>query len=184
MFPIQHSKGNVKQINKLMNVKEGIRQLTGQIQGLLDNMDDNLYKKPLEVYNGSSIGQHVRHIFDFYRCLSKGIAGGIIDYADRQRDVNIEVNPSFAANAFEKELQYLLTLDEMQFVAVRGDYFIDPEASRPEYASSVGRELTFLHDHAIHHLAMIRIGLEQEKPHLIQNKHFGVAPSTVKYKNN
>jgi uncharacterized damage-inducible protein DinB len=171
---------NVKQIYKLMNVKEGIGQLTGQIQGLLDKMDANLYKKPLEVYNGSTIGQHVRHIFDFYRCLSKGIAGGIIDYADRQRDVNIEINPSFAAAAFEKELQYLLTLDELQPVAVRGDYFIDQNVPRPEYASSIGRELTFLHDHAIHHLAMIRVGLEQEKPQLIQNTHFGVAPSTVR----
>lgn len=167
-----------------MNVKEGIRQLTGQIQGLLSQMDDNLYKKPLDIYNGSTIGQHIRHIFDFYRCLSNGIAAGTIDYANRQRDINIEVNSSFASLAFEKELQNLLTLDEAQSISVRGDYFINPDVPRPEFASSIGRELTFLHDHAIHHLAMIRIGLEQEKPQLVQNEYFGVAPSTVKFKNN
>jgi hypothetical protein len=167
-----------------MNVKEGVRQLTGQIQGLLDQVDQELYQKPLDIYNGSSIGQHVRHIFDFYRCLSKGVPQGIIDYADRQRDPNLETNPAFAAAEFESELQYLLKLDEGQPVVVRGDYFINPDVPRPEYASSIGRELTFLHDHAIHHLAMIRIGLEQEEPFLIQNSHFGVAPSTVKHKNN
>lgn len=165
-----------------MNGKEGIINIVNQINGILTSIEDQLYKAPLAIYNGSSIGQHFRHIYDFFHCLARGAAQQTVDYAQRERDVRIEQDPLFAMSAFGQELEYLLTLEEYTPVKVRGDFSIQNDVNRPEYPSSLGREITFLHDHAVHHLAIIKIGLQIEAPELIKDHTFGVAPSTVKFR--
>lgn len=165
-----------------MNGKEGIINIVNQINGILTSIEDQLYKAPLAIYNGSSIGQHFRHIYDFFRCLARGAAQQTVDYAQRDRDVRIEQDPLFAMSAFLQELEYLLTLEEYTSVRVRGDFSTQSDATRPEYPSSLGREITFLHDHAVHHLAIIKIALQIEAPELIKDHTFGVAPSTVKFR--
>ena len=54
---------------------------------------------------------------------------------------------------------------------------------RPVYISSMGRELQYAFDHAIHHLAIIRMGLETHFPEIPVDKDLGVAPSTLKFRN-
>ncbi|MDX1476670.1 MAG: hypothetical protein R3301_03155 [Saprospiraceae bacterium] len=48
--------------------------------------------------------------------------------------------------------------------------------------SSLERELIYNIEHTIHHLAIIKIGLAIIAPDIPLPAHFGVAPSTVKYK--
>lgn len=165
-----------------MNGKEGIANIVNQINSILSNIEDGLYSAPLAIYNGSSIGQHFRHIYDFFRCLAYGSTQQIVDYAQRERDLQIEQDPLFAMTAFSRELEVLLGLEEHTPVAVRGDFSTQQEAARPVYASSLGREITFVHDHAVHHLAIIKIGLQAAAPDLLKDKNFGVAPSTVKFR--
>ncbi|MBK9491560.1 MAG: DinB family protein [Haliscomenobacter sp.] len=165
-----------------MNGKEGISNIVMQINDILIDIESNLYKMPLGIYNGSSIGQHFRHIYDFFRCLVYGAQENVVDYASRERDLQIEQDPRFALAAFHRELDYLLTLDEQMPLSVRADFSTQSDVGRPEYPSSVGRELMFVHDHAVHHLAMIKIGLQNEAPDLLKDKNFGVAPSTIKFR--
>jgi len=42
----------------------------------------------------------------------------------------------------------------------------------------LARELTYLADHGVHHLAMVRITLVQELPHVSYPQELGVAAST------
>jgi hypothetical protein len=46
----------------------------------------------------------------------------------------------------------------------------------------MGREMVFVYDHAIHHLAIIRIGLQVHFPEVDVDVHLGVSPSTIKAK--
>jgi hypothetical protein len=165
-----------------MNGKEGIIHIVKQINGILTHIEASLYQMPLDIYNGSSIGQHFRHIYDFFRCLAQGAAQEVVDYAQRERDLRIEQDPLFAQSAFVRELEYLLSLEEYTPVAVRADFSAHHDLGRPEYPSSVGREITFIHDHAVHHLAIIKIGLQAEAPDLLKDQNLGVAPSTVKFR--
>lgn len=165
-----------------MNGKEGIINIVNQINGILSNIEEGLYSAPLAIYNGSSIGQHFRHIYDFFRCLAYGATQQVVDYAQRERDLRIEQDPLFAMSAFASELEILLGLEEHAPVAVRADFSVQNDVLRPEYSSSLGREITFIHDHAVHHLAIIKIGLQCEAPDLLKDKNFGVAPSTVKFR--
>jgi hypothetical protein len=165
-----------------MTGKQGIENIVQQIKDILTQIEAELYRSPLELYNGSSIGQHFRHIYDFFQCLSKGVHAEVVDYAQRDRDLEIEQNPLFALAAFEQKMTYLLTLEEQMPIRVRADLSPTSDAFRPEYPSSIGREITFVHDHAVHHLAMIKIGLQSEAPQLLRDKNFGVAPSTIKFR--
>lgn len=164
-----------------MTGKQGIENIVNQINGILADIETQLYKKPLEMYNGSTIGQHFRHIYDFFRCLNHGVAQQVVDYAQRERDSRIEQDPRFALLAFQRELDALLTLEEQSLLAVRADFSTHADVARPEYPSSVGREIAFVHDHAVHHLAMIKIGLQHEAPFLLKDQNFGVAASTLKF---
>lgn len=165
-----------------MNGKEGIINVVNQINGILANIEHSLYSAPLAIYNGSSIGQHFRHIYDFFGCLAYGASQQVVDYAHRERDLRIEQDPLFAMSAFAHQLESLLMLEEYSPVAVRGDFSSQSNLPRPEYPSSLGREITFIHDHAVHHLAIIKIGLQSEAPDLLKDKNLGVAPSTVKFR--
>ena len=45
--------------------------------------------------------------------------------------------------------------------------------------STLERELVYNIEHAVHHMAMIKIGLRQIAPEILIDKNFGVAQSTV-----
>jgi hypothetical protein len=75
---------------------------------------------------------------------------------------------------------FAVSLMEMQSnmaVALKAEF---GGAERPNYQSTVGRELAFVYDHAIHHLAMIKVGLRCHYPHIQIDRDLGVSPSTIK----
>ncbi|MFM7153963.1 MAG: DinB family protein [Bacteroidota bacterium] len=160
-----------------MQAKEAIIAITGQITGLLDQFTPYDYRKPLDEYDGSSIGQHFRHILEFFQCLQQGISDGQVDYAARKRNLLYEDNPALAAEAFSAFLEQIEAYSDTLPLSVCAEFGSEV---RPVYSSTVGRELLFIYDHAIHHLAIIKIGLNCQFPHISTDRHLGVSPSTIK----
>lgn len=167
---------------QIMNCIEGNKQMIGQITDLLNSIDNQTYTKPLDIFNGSSIGQHFRHILDFYLCLIKGIESGIIDYAHRDRNPVMESDTEHAKAIFTHIIDSIEKLSEDKPIQVWGDFSNYSFEESPLLGSSIGRELMFAHDHAVHHLAIIKIGIEAAAPELNIDKNLGVAPSTVKHR--
>lgn len=167
-----------------MNCKEGNKEIIHQINYLLDSIDNQSYTKSLDIFNGSSIGQHFRHILDFYLCLIKGTEDQTIDYAKRDRNALAETSVLYVREAFAQIAADIDHLSEEKKVEVWGDFSKHQDHARPLVQSSIGRELMFAHDHAIHHLAIIKIGIRQALPELYIDDTLGVAPSTVKYRSN
>lgn len=165
-----------------MSLKKGLSQLTEQLLTLLQSISTANYQSPLPILDGSTIGQHVRHIIDFYTCLEAGLQSGTVDYARRNRAPEVETHPGTAYQTLNAALQQLLALPEDTPLMMRGDFYGVEEAQRPCFPSSLGRELTFVHDHAVHHLAIIKIGLASCCPETVAQPNFGVAPSTVKHR--
>ena len=165
-----------------MDCKEGTRRMAKQISNLLDQIDQASYHKPLAVFKGSSLGQHVRHILDFYTCISKGCANDLIDYSKRQRDARIEQDKNFAKAMLNNLSEEICGLDEAALIQVRADFSTETELDRPIVHSSIGREIMFAYDHALHHLAIIKIGIQTAFPNLDLEENLGVAPATVKYR--
>ncbi|MCU0348348.1 MAG: hypothetical protein MUC59_15515 [Saprospiraceae bacterium] len=150
---------------------------------LLDRINQETYAKSLPLFNGSSIGQHFRHIVDFYGCLANGATDGRVDYANRQRDARVETEPGYASSVLHHFFEKLDVVDEASFIEVVADFSAELNEERPVVQSTVGREMMYAYDHAVHHLAMIKMGLKSVSPALEVDKNLGVAPSTVKHWN-
>ena len=164
-----------------MNCKEGTKIIVDQMTDVLGKLDAGAYAQPLQLFNGSTIGQHFRHIIDFYGCLARGLNEGRIDYARRERDKRIETNPAYASEmllAYTGEIKHC---DESEEVQILADFSADLNAERPVVKSTLARELMYAYDHAVHHLAMIKMGLKTLNANIELQDELGVAPSTLKY---
>ena len=166
-----------------MDCKQGTNLIIEQMIDLLGKVTLENYGQPLKLFNGSTIGQHFRHIIDFYACLCKGVEEGRVDYAKRERDVLVETEPQYAISVFKNILSKCDGLMEEQQLDVVADFSSDLNTERPIVKSTVAREMMYAYDHAVHHLAMIKMGLKVVSPTLEINKNIGVAPSTVKHWN-
>lgn len=165
-----------------MNCKEGTLKMTQQIDLLLNAIHSKAYSKPLEAYNGGSLGQHFRHIIDFYDCLYKGAVTGVVDYSARERNAKIEQDKTLAQSVLTNLLENICGLDEAAAIKVKTDFSADVLEDRPIVNSTIGREMLFAYDHAIHHLAIIRIGIQTNFPEIELEEQMGIAPSTIKHR--
>ena len=151
-----------------------------QIIQTLQLLSPEQYARPLEIFDGSSIGKHFRHIFDFYLCIEKSIGTGVVDYCLRERHPLIETDPSFAEKEFSNCFEKISKVDESMPLKVIADFSIN-EVEKPTVKSSVGREMMYAFDHAVHHLAIVKIGIKANFPEVQLEKGLGVAPSTQKH---
>lgn len=163
-----------------MDCKSSSERIIDQITQVLSVLDKADYTNKLSLFNGSTIGQHVRHIHDFYHCVVRGVERGSLDYCNRERDANIEAEPEFALLLFRKMHETIQDFDVSEEIDVVPD-FTDKEVERFSVKSSVGRELMYAYDHAVHHLAIIKMGLRQHFPTKEIDPAVGVAPSTIKF---
>ena len=135
--------------------KQGLAVLISQITDLLFQIEPHQFRQPLEEFNGSTLGQHFRHVVEFFQCFEAGCAVGLVDYAARKRQMLLEDQPRLAAAACADFLENLEKMDEVAALLVSAEFSSDATAARPAFSSSVGRELMYVFDHAVHHLAII-----------------------------
>lgn len=164
-------------------MKEAAKENLYQIRDLLEKIDNVQYTEKAEVLSGSSIGQHIRHILEFYLLLISGSYTGKISYDKRQRDIRIEKSPEFALKTVENILIGIDSLNSNVQVEFDADYSIEGSLEN-RIISSVGRELAYCIEHSIHHQAMIKAGLIIMGLKEITDDNFGVAYSTIRYRNN
>ena len=150
-----------------------------EIQGVIDLLPQALYSDPQELFEGSTLGQHFRHIIEFYSCLLKGVANKDLCYDDRDRDLRLENDPQFAKDTCEQMIPLIGSLELDRSLELGVCYGRSEEGKIP-LVTSVERELAYALDHAIHHLAMIRIILRKEGVQL--DPSVGVAPATIRFR--
>jgi hypothetical protein len=161
----------------VMQLKAALLHIIHQMNDLLDQLEPHEYRRPLQEYDGSTLGQHFRHILEFFICLERGLPEGTVDYASRERNLLYEDSPGVAKAALEAFAETLESLEPEQNLVFLAEF---GHLERPAYPSTLGRELAFVYDHAIHHLAIIKIGLRCQFPHIQTDRHLGVSPSTIK----
>ena len=158
-----------------MNSIDQSRAILRQGIELLEGLPEGLYQQVPTV--GSGMGPHLRHCIEFYRCFLSGLADGRVDYDSRARDPELEVNVDAARTALEVAES---SLDELRGEKLERALWVrsDSEVRGAESwcPSSVGRELTFLVSHTVHHYALIAQVLRGEG--FIPDEEFGLAPST------
>ena len=161
-----------------MILKKPLQQVFVQLSQTLNQLSDDEYRQPSKVLLNATIGQHVRHIIELFQCLEKGYNDGIVNYEKRKRDYQIET---------DKELAILLLKEIYQNIERSNkDIFLEAE----DYCESIEivsipsnyyRELAYNLEHTIHHMALIRVGINEVSAVRLPEE-FGVAYSTVKYR--
>ena len=147
-----------------------------ELSGALNKIDEQQYAMPLPLLSGASIGAHTRHIIEFFECLVDGYERLSVDYGSRPRNKTLETEKSSALHALINLCDKLPFEERLLFVKetpVNG--FL------PNVQSGYLRELLYAIEHAIHHMAIIKIGLRSFG--IAAEKDFGVAPSTIQHRN-
>ncbi len=154
---------------------EVIRQLTD----LVKQLSPSEYTKSLNVLNGSSIGQHTRHVVEFYQCLLAGKSGGIVDYDSRERNLQLENDLNFTIETLETiEKNIFSVKNPNETILLSVSYCTE---NQDFIETNFMREIVYLIEHSIHHYALIRIGLQESFPDIKIPKNFGMAYSTIRH---
>lgn len=161
----------------IIHCKENLQQ----IKTLIASFEEGQYGYKSQLLSDASIGQHVRHILEFYLCVINGVSRGFINYDNRDRDPELEQNPVSAISCIDRICDNIECLSTDQEINLVGNFSSETETLKT-IRTSTDRELAYCLEHSIHHQALIKIGLiEQKMDHLI-NEGFGVAPATIRYK--
>jgi len=145
------------------------------IAGLLQVLPEEVYCRPSNLLSQASIGQHVRHIVELYQGLLSGYDKGPVNYDNRKRDRSIETDIALAQKGLtgiiesidrpNKPLQLIAEIDGRQIIL----------------ESNYDRELMYNLEHAIHHMALIKVGVIAMTD-IVLPVEFGVAPATLQYR--
>jgi hypothetical protein len=161
-----------------MLLKKSIQNVFVQLTGSLNQLRDSEYKQPSKILFNASIGQHARHIIELFQCLEQGYESGVINYEKRKRDYKIETDKNFAVQLL-KDIYHSLEKPNIELVLEAEDY--EDTVTTVSIPTNYQRELAYNLEHAIHHLALIRVGINEVSSVLLPDE-FGVAYSTIKHR--
>lgn len=160
-------------------VEHNISVLT-QVDTILVQLSDEELMRGHSILFGSSVGQHIRHILEFYQCLLSAVGTGSFSYDRRQRDLQIETEVAAARASVAWSTRHLEQLGADRELRMDSDLPGVPLGTGA--VTTLKRELLYLADHGVHHLAMVRIALEQALPHVRIQGQLGVAVSTQNHR--
>ena len=173
---ISHKTVNMNK--QIVHLTEAIKNVFGQVENVLYDLTDEEYSMQSNILFNATIGQHVRHVIELFAELNKGYESGLVNYEKRKRDYKIETDKHFAAsllkdilNNVEKEdksllLEAGLNGDAEEVINISTNYY---------------RELAYNIEHTIHHMALIRVGVNELSSVRVDD-NFGIASATIKYR--
>lgn len=169
-------------INKIIRMlKTSAKENLHQLEELVTVLGLKNYNKKSDVLSGATIGQHIRHILEFYLLLVSGSFTGTICYDKRERDLRLETDPEFAAVTIKRLLTGIETLEEAQPVRFEAEY-CESSKSQTTIGSSIAREIAYCLEHSIHHQALIKAGLIDLGLDNLVDAQFGLAYSTIQHR--
>lgn len=155
-------------------------QLLDQIGQVISECKVDDFSRPMTVLNGSTIGQHIRHTLEFFLCLFDAKSHQVVNYDNREHNRMIATDPELALNLISTIKEYISHIEEDFFVYLEANYALE-EGTTQKMPSSLYRELAYNIEHAIHHMALIKIAVMLSLTYIQLPDNFGVASSTVRY---
>lgn len=158
------------------------REILNQLIHLCENITPAQYCKRLSLLSQNTIGKHMRHIIEFYDILIEAYKENKpISYDNRVHCSKTETSLELTSKRLRKALNWVESKEPAKELILVVSY--DSEGKNSiSLPSSIERELVYNIEHAIHHMAIIRIAIEKEFPDIKLHKNFGIAYSTIRYR--
>jgi hypothetical protein len=151
-------------------------QLKEQLQSLnnlLQVLNTQQYNQKIAYLGNASIGGHTRHVIELLKCVLDGYDAATVDYVNRTRNLYLETDLRIARQQLDVITGQIMQPNKRMKLATESD-------SQELVYTSFYREIVYNAEHAVHHLALIKVAL-REMALEITDDYFGMAPSTIKY---
>jgi hypothetical protein len=155
-------------------------EILNQLEHTVEQLRPADFTKPSQALSHATLGQHLRHTLEFFLCLEKGFESGIINYDKRNHDKLVESDKFLALATVGRIREFIAEQKQDKSLTLEVGYERHTENTTP-IATNYFRELTYNIEHAIHHMAIMKIGVREVAPYVLLADHFGVAVSTVRY---
>jgi uncharacterized damage-inducible protein DinB len=163
-----------------MNLKTACLGIFSQLTQLINQLTEQDYTTPIQSLGSGTIGQHLRHTLEFFICLEKGCDQKVVNYDNRAHDKLIESDIYIALAALHKIQDFIVRQESNIPLTLEVGY--DLHTNIPvTVQTNFQRELVYNIEHAVHHMAIIKIGLREIAPLIELPADFGIAASTVRY---
>jgi uncharacterized damage-inducible protein DinB len=166
-----------------MKLVNACNEILSQLSDLVHSLTDGDFQRPVKALSNSTVGQHLRHTLEFFICFEQGYHSGVINYDRRNHDKSIETNRQLAMDTIDRITNFINGLEEYREVKLEVNYDLDQEQFQT-LDSTIARELVYNIEHAVHHMAIIKIGINEIAPYIKLPAGFGIAASTIRYKQN
>lgn len=161
-----------------MTIQQSVQIIFQQLEDSLVQLTNEQYCKKIDTLSGATVGQQVRHVVEMFVCLQNGYATGIVNYENRKRDISIESSNEVAINLM-RHINTSLFVQNKELILEAG--FDENSFELNQIPTNYFREIAYNLEHAIHHMALIKIGIN-EVSEVTLPEGYGVASSTIKYR--
>lgn len=157
------------------------KELLIQLDDLCRQVGQERYAKPLDVLMNASVGAHVRHCVEFFHCLEKAVVNNEnVNYDARERDERLQTEVSYTCYTIQHFIDTLDNWSMNQKLTLQVSYPYSGISSTL-LETHLNRELVYLIEHLVHHMALIRVGVTDKFTDILLPKSFGIAQSTLKH---
>ncbi len=163
-----------------MDIKKAATSVLDELKSVLKQIKYQDYIKVIPAYE-ASVGQHTRHVIEFYDCLFEGLERGRVNYDNRKRDTRIENEIEFALQKINDIVEKIEVVKEDPPIILAINYDL-LNGQNNLINSTFYRELAYNIEHAIHHMAIIKTLLTEFFTYIQLPENFGIAVSTLRHR--
>ena len=157
-----------------------LRHIVNQIEDLTHSLTDAQFIAALPILSNASIGKHLRHVIDVFATVAQGAEESVLSFDKRTRKPEVENNRTIAIQTLRHWAEIIENTNLEKKIDLVSNFSLADENEELHTETTLLRELIYAIEHAIHHLAIIKIGVTQSFG-MSLSPDFGVAPSTVRY---
>ena len=163
-----------------MHLHQACIGILNQLINLTEVIKEDDFCRPVMALSQSSIGQHLRHTIEFFLCLEHGYTTGYVNYDNRCHDKLIETSKPAALSVLHRISAFVQSNFADKVLQLEVSYSKAVEESS-RIATNYFRELSYNIEHAVHHMAIMKIGIREIASYIELPVDFGVAVSTLRY---
>ncbi len=164
-----------------MNLIQQNIKILQQLVGAIQAMPTGIYATKYDLLSNSSLGMHVRHVIEFYECFLNNNVPSFVNYDERQRNMQLNEDAQYAIDCITAVQSKLEDFSTDGLISLGAGTIATNDVYTMQ--SSTNRELYYLLEHTVHHMAIVKMTLFVHANEVILPANFGVATSTINYNN-